>query len=391
MALKCGVIGLGAAGNKAAIALIESGVCTQTDVILLNRTLKDLPDRYTEIALEFEGNSKGCAKERKLAQSLMLANLKSQSLGIDEFAANKYDFILICASAEGGTGSGSSTILAKYINQVLHVPVHLTVFGGFHNDSRALKNTVDWFKETSTEYIVDSIRNSAFLEECNQNERKAEVAANMEFVEIVKILLGRQLVDSTNNIDDVDLLKLVTTPGYQVIAHGDIGKPKNIDEFNKAVKSIIDNTKGFATVPSSVRIGVVLNISDKIADNIEYSFKVIKDAYGEPFELFTHVQNVEAEGNYIQIIASGCKMPMEEIQEIYNDFMERKAKVDVSQDNFFDTNFETEADEFDMTRNRTNTAQINKDRDAFFGAPVTSKNSNSGSFNNTKKKVIDEM
>ena len=51
MALKCGVIGLGAAGNKAAIALIESGVCTQTDVILLNSTLKDVPNRYKEIAL----------------------------------------------------------------------------------------------------------------------------------------------------------------------------------------------------------------------------------------------------------------------------------------------------------------------------------------------------
>lgn len=390
MALKCGVIGLGAAGNKAAIALIESGVCTQTDVILLNSTLKDVPDQYKEIALEFEGDSKGCAKERKLAQSLMLSNLKSQSLGIDEFVANKYDFVLICASAEGGTGSGSSTILAKYINQVLHVPVHLTVFGGFHNDSRGLKNTVDWFKETSTEYIVDSVCNSAFLEESNQNERKAEVAANMEFVERVKILLGRRLIDSTNNIDDVDLLKLVTTPGYQIMVHGDLGKPKNIDDFNKTVKGLIDNAKGFATVPSAVRIGVVLNISDKVADNIDYSFKVIKDAYGEPFELFTHVQNVEAEGNYIQIIASGCKMPMEEIQEIYDDFMERKAKVDVSQDSFFDTKFETEADEFDMARGRTNMAQISKDRDAFFGTPAPAKPSNSGKFNHMKK-MIDEM
>ena len=374
MALKCGVIGLGAAGNKAAIALIESGVCTQTDVILLNSTLKDVPNRYKEIALEFDGNSKGCAKERKLAQSLMMDNLKSQSLGIDEFVANKYDFVLICASAEGGTGSGSSTILAKYINQ----------------DSRGLKNTVDWFKETSTEYVVDSICNSAFLEESNQNERKAEIAANMEFVERVKILLGSCLVDSTNNIDDVDLLKLVTTPGYQVIVHGDLGKPKNVDDFNKTVKGLIDSAKGFSTVPSAVRIGVVLNISDKVADNIDYSFKVIKDAYGEPFELFTHVQNIEAEGNFIQIIASGCKMPMEEIQEIYDDFMERKAKVDVSQDSFFDTKFETEADEFDMARGRTNAAQISKDRNAFFGNATSTNGSNSGSFNHTKK-MIEEM
>ena len=70
--------------------------------------------------------------------------------------------------------------------------------------------------------------------------------------------------------------------------------------------------------------------------------------------------------------------------------MERKAKVDVSQDSFFDTKFETEADEFDMARGRTNAAQINKDRDAFFGNTTSANGSNSGSFNHTKK-MIEEM
>ena len=70
--------------------------------------------------------------------------------------------------------------------------------------------------------------------------------------------------------------------------------------------------------------------------------------------------------------------------------MERKAKVDVSQDSFFDTKFETEADEFDMARGRTNMAQISKDRDAFFGTPEPAKPSNSGKFNHMKK-MIDEM
>ena len=385
--LKCGVIGIGAAGNHAAISLIEANVMNTSDVILLNSTLKDVPEQYKEIAIEFESNSKGCAKERKLAQSIMMDNLKEGVLGIDTLINSKpYDFILICASSEGGTGSGSSTLLAKYITQVLHKRVHLTVFTGFSNDSRGLKNTVDWFKETTTDYVVDSISNAAFLEANNDNERKAEIAANAEFVKRVNILLGRKLVDSDNNIDDVDLLKLVTTPGYQVMIHGDLGKFKNKEEFNKIVRKLIDENKGFGTTPSAVRLGVVLNISDKVEDAVDYSFKVIKDMYGEPFEVYNHVQGIEGEGNYIQIIASGCKMPIEEIQDIYDEFVSRKEKVDTSKDSFFDTAFDTAADDFDMAHGGISDAQIKKDRDAFFG----NSSSNAGTFKGVKK-MVEEM
>ena len=37
------VIGIGAAGNKAAIALVENGVMPRSSVMLLNSTLKDVP------------------------------------------------------------------------------------------------------------------------------------------------------------------------------------------------------------------------------------------------------------------------------------------------------------------------------------------------------------
>lgn len=386
--IKCGVIGVGAAGNHAAISLIEAGVIDLSDVILLNSTLKDVPERYKEIAIEFESNSKGCAKERHLAQQITMDNLKSNKLNIDQFVSGaNYTFILICTSAEGGTGSGSSIVLAKYINKVLHKPVHLTVFSGFYNDSRGLKNTIDWFKETDPNYTVDCVCNANFLKQCNNNERKAELAANNEFVERVNILLGKKLIDSDNNIDDVDLTKLVTTPGYQLMVHGDLGKIKNTDDFNTVVKKMIDESKGFGTEPSCIRMGVILNISDKVEDAIDYSFRVIKDAFGEPFEIFNHVQNIEAEGNTISIVVSGSKMPVDEIEDIYNEFQERKSKVDTAKDDFFSTEFDTSSDAFDMDRCGINQEQVNKDKAAFFGesAPKAS----SGSFSGTKK--LDEM
>ena len=44
--LKTKIIGVGAAGNKAAINLIEKGVIEKGNVLLLNSTKKDIPDEY---------------------------------------------------------------------------------------------------------------------------------------------------------------------------------------------------------------------------------------------------------------------------------------------------------------------------------------------------------
>ena len=380
--IKCGVIGVGAAGNHAAISLIEAGVANISDVILLNSTLKDVPEKYKEIAIEFDSDSKGCAKERHLAQRITMANLKSNKIGIDQFINEEYAFILICPSAEAGSGSGASITLAKYVSQALHKAVHLTVFAGFYTDSRGLKNTIDWFKETSPEWTVDCICNANFLEENFGNERKAELAANNEFVQRVQILTGMNLIDSDNNIDDVDLTKLVTTPGYQMIVHGDLGKIKNTDEFNKVVKKMIDESKGFGATPSCIRMGVILNISEKIGDSIDYSFGVLKACYGMPFEVFTHVQHNET-GNTIQIVASGSKMPIDEINDIYNDFQERNAKIDMAPDTFYNAQFDTASDRFDMDRGGINPEQVAKDKAAFFGEESPAENT--GSFSGTRK------
>lgn len=45
MSLKAKVLGVGAAGNKAAITLIEEHIVDPKQVVLLNTTLKDVPEK----------------------------------------------------------------------------------------------------------------------------------------------------------------------------------------------------------------------------------------------------------------------------------------------------------------------------------------------------------
>ena len=383
--LKAKVIGIGQAGNKAVIDLLTNGVVNTNEILLINSTLKDIPEQYRELAIKLSG-SEGCAKERDIAKQICKENLQNGELNIDALMEANDSKVIIVTSAEGGTGCGASSILARYFADVLGKTVHLVVLGGFANDARGLKNTIEWFKETQESYIVEGIRNDKFLSESNGNKLKAEKAANDELVERIKILLGKTIVESETNIDDTDLLKLTTTPGFMTIEHGDLGKPKNVEEFNKAVKSIIDSSKSYDVEATGVRLGVILNITEKIADNIDYQFGVIKNKYGEPYEMFTHIQHIEEMGNTISIIAAGLKMPTDEIQELYDTYVKRMNSVDKSKDSFFNMDFDTKSDDFDMGKGGLTAAEINKKKADFFGGSFTQKPvENKGAFTNTAK------
>jgi cell division GTPase FtsZ len=380
--LNAKVIGIGAAGNKAAIKLIEKGIMEQNNVLLLNSTLKDVPANFKDLAIEFKGATKGCAKERDRAAEMVMENLQNGDINLDGFLAPEDNMVIIVNSSEGGTGCGSSTVIAKYFKEVLGVNVHMFVFTGFEEDARGLKNTVEYFKELSPEYVVEAVSNKKFLDEFNGNKIKAEQFANEEFALRVSILLGKTIVESEQNIDAADLLKLTTTPGYMTIESGNLGKLKNVDDFNKVVTSIIDRTKSLDMEPNCTKFGVILNIHEKTRDNVDFLFKVIKEKLGYAFETFTHVQDVH-EDEYIQIIAAGMKMPTADIQAVYDEFVERMNKVDKSKDGFFGMNFDTNVTDFDMKNTRNSADEIKANKANFFNKKKTQ---NGGTFQNTSVK-----
>lgn len=362
------IIGTGAAGNKSVISLIENGIINRSNIMLLNSTLKDVPAGYKDIATEFSGASRGCGKERDLAKQITLKSLQDNTLNLDGFMDPQDKMVIIVTSSEGGTGCGSSTIIAKYFKEVLKVNVHMFVFTGFEEDGRGLKNTVEYFQDLDESYVVQAISNKKFLDEANGNKLKAEALANAEFVQRIKILLGLDLVDSEQNIDETDLTKLTTTPGFMMIEHGPLDKLKNVEAFNKLVLSLIDNSKSLDVEPTAKRLGVILNISEKNKDNIDYLFSVIKSRFGTPFETFTHIQK-EEEPEYISIIASGLKMPIDDVKGIYTRYQEEASKVNTSKDDFFNMALNTkETSMFDMGKKEQTQEQINNSKENFFSS-----------------------
>ena len=364
------VVGVGAAGNKAAIKLIEDGVVSENDVVLLNSTLKDVPQQYKDLATEIKG-SQGCAKERKRAQKIIVENLKTSNIALDTIAEQNDAFVIIVTSVEGGTGSGVSTVIAKYFSEVLERHVHMFAFTGFEDDLHGLKNTVDWFSELKPEYVVEAISNKAFLEEANGNKLKAQEMANQEFSNRVRILIGKTIGESEENIDDADLFKLDVTPGFMTIERKELNV-KNIDEFNKQITDMIDYSKSLTTEASAHRIGVILSINDRIRDNIDWTFQTIRNRYVGKIvdDFFTHVQPDIHGKNEIELIVAGMKMPIDEVRSVYQNFKESTENANTLKDDFFksmgEMNTEGSENLSDYSAGKMNPADLQSRRASFF-------------------------
>lgn len=334
--LKCKVIGVGAAGNKAVIEAVEKGVITTNDILLLNSTMKDIPSKYNNVAMLLSDDIEGCGKEREVGKEIGREWLEANRNKLGSLIGDS-DFTMVVTSSEGGTGCGASVEIAKVISEA-DIPVFMTIFTGFEEDARGLQNTLELFNDMSDSYTIQVISNKKFL--VNNNKLKAEKDANLEFANNLAILIGSPIRDSEQNIDDTDLSKIVDNPGYTVVEYKEVDNIKNVEQFNQIIKDMIDNSKSLDTTPTCTRMGVILNISDKSKAFIDYEFNQLKEYYGNPYELFTHVQYDESLPEFIAFIVSGLKMPKDEIQKILGKFNELSNNISDDNDSFFDNKLE---------------------------------------------------
>lgn len=352
--MKTLLVGIGAAGNKAVMEAVELGAVEEKDTIIINSTSKDFPKKYDGKKIVISPSDSGCGKERSIAKDYAISAIKAGKLNIDE--VNQYATVIVCTSVEGGTGSGSTPIIAKFFNQVYKKNVHVIAFTGFEEDVRGLMNTVEFFQEIDDKLIVQTIKNSAFITLAGGNKYRAEELANKEMCRRIRILTGQDLIASNQNIDDTDILKLSNTSGYMTIERIDIPKPLvDIADFRKYTRRMLmESTSIVSDVPSAARLGIVLNLDPVSQDAVDYLFGDIKSHYGVSFECFHHVQWDQTQGLYIAVIASGMRMPLNEIKAVYERYKESREKVNNSVDDFFrelqGLNISNDDRKFDMIR-----------------------------------------
>ncbi|MBP5597638.1 MAG: hypothetical protein J6Y02_19865 [Pseudobutyrivibrio sp.] len=333
--MKTKFFGLGAAGNKAAIKILEDGLCSKDELILVNSTKKDIPYDFDGKSTIFNTTGGGCGKERSVAKQYAIDAIKAGKFD-DAFQESDESYVFI-TSLEGGTGSGATPIIAKYCSEVLGKIVHIVAFAGFNDDARGLQNSVEFFQEIDFECDVQCIDLKSFMSAAGGNHLRAEELADEELVRRINVLLGKNIIASSQNIDAVDLMKLINTSGYKTIEHISFKDDLvDVNQFNQLCKKMIYASKSLkSNNPAQLRLGVILNIKPESEDAIDYDFKVIKDAFGFPYEKFLHKQYDGGE-QYIEFISSGMKLPIDEIKAIHQKYLEESARVNKTADEFFE-------------------------------------------------------
>ena len=354
----------GAAGNKTAILAIESGVIKREQAMLINSTIKDIPEKYRDIT-HIIGEVNGAGKESNLGALMMEQALNDGELGeiLPEFLEEDDEAVVIVYGAEGGTGCGSAPVLGQYIYENTGIAVHQYPLMGFHADARGLGNTVNLFKKFSEYYIVHTISNAKFLDEAKGNKILAEQMASKLFVEQLKTITGSVLREGSQNIDDTDHFKLINNPGYSLIERVEIGREiKTKEQLNDILIKAIQNTKSIDIEELACkRIGVVWNINEETKNIIDYSYSAIKDVVGEPYETYDHIQStLDGEEQYAIIIVAGLKLPVKELQDIYNKYQEVAKKVNRTQDTFYDKLGEMVIEEDDFNIKTTKSSFFKK-------------------------------
>ncbi len=319
------LFGVGAAGNKAAIAAIEENVISEANTKLVNTTVKDIPEKYKtgkDLVVQFSSMLGGCGKEPKKGDDAIMKAIRNNEINFSTMVSEDCREIVIVTSTEGGTGCGASPVIAKYF-ETMNLPVHVFAFIGFQDEGRGLTNTLRFFKNLSDNVILHTIMNDQFLDYTG-NYEKAEAAANAEFVRQLRILTGSKMIPSSQNIDDTDMYKVTTTSGYMDIKTVSMTGVKNLDTFNEAIIKAFDNGNCLEYDKSCKRLAVIVNASERVQESIDSRLQVIKRYNGEPFEVFRHIQNDGTE-EYIDIIAAGMNFPEKGIVDI------NKKRIDINQ------------------------------------------------------------
>ena len=370
------LIGIGAAGNKAAITAVENLIIDIRHTMLINSTLKDISTEYKNkdgaIVRQFAGATGGCGKERSKAYQLGKFNLQKDTLGLEDFLSigtpEQAELVIVVSSTEGGTGSGSAPLIANYIRSVYGISVHVFAIAGFEEDVRGMKNTVEFFKEIYPTLAVECIKNSKFLSSNGNSRIKAEKAANVDFCQKISVLMGLQIRDSEHNIDPTDLLNLVEEEGYCFIETCIFkDRIKNTDQFRTELFNTLSNSKNLDIDTYGIsKLGVIINIREDETDYIEYN-DILEEKFGVPHVKYEHVQyESKTMPSFISVIATGMKMPAEEIEKTYNNYLESTAQVNKSKDNFFDTIKDAEFDSDDASFNLKDKSKSVMDKNSFF-------------------------
>lgn len=258
------------------------------------------------------------------------------SAGIDALGGRP-DYILITTTADGGTGSGMSVILAKLLADNMELPVLVIgVYPTMQDDAQSQYNAMEWQTELVKVgipyFILDN--NIPFQQLIGNPEMKAEARmtevyrkVNEQAARIGALLTGTNFGVSTNGmIDRRNLLMLTMKIGGRMVATSDTTRPTAGQTLDDYIEAMLQ--KSCQPMPYGVSgIGVWVKGPKDMLAQMDTSLPKLQAKYGNAMLKFAHVE--EAPNSEIGIIMTGCDEAADRLAEMrhrYDDIMLNMAK-----------------------------------------------------------------
>lgn len=364
--IKIGFIGLGQCGsNIAEIAEIygyRTAIC--------NTSPEDLESIQLVKNKVLLGSNGGAGKDRKMAKKDAKDNYRL-IVDLIEDKFDEIDMIYFVFSAGGGTGSGMSPMMIDVVRRLVPNKQFgcVTVLPTKSESPVAQINAIECIKEIIRLEIPSFIVDNEKMLVKGNNKSKKDIydKINNYIIDSFNLILNTKRNPSKyGNLDQQDIIKLLSTPGATVITTTSIGRKEKNEEgfsFGKKIMSSWDKSF-FAPLEYDkkvTRMGFIYELSTEMTKLIDY--KEVEREIGTPLEIFEgfYEPNEENENIIISII-TGLSYPIKRIKELERIALAKKDSF-VEERDYSDTLDSLDTSWFADARNKKTYKTIQNDLD----------------------------
>lgn len=315
--ISTGIIGIGQCGGNIASLGKNQGFLT----CAVNTSKEDLNNANTDLKYLFT-NAKGSGKERNRSKKIFAENIEN----FNKYFADKFKNIMniiIISSAGGGTGGGSAPMCARFLKD--NYPEKniflITIIGSIMEDIKSQENMLNVLEEINkcdVNYLV-----------FDNNKTNSYEKVNNEVISACEFITRQYFIDnSRSNIDPVDMQKLYLENKRMVIVSGYFNK--NISNTTSYTDQIIDAIRKSTQIEPSgtpMSYGIFMSTSDDVYENIDLEFRDLVTEFGEPYEVYKHLQPSHKDAPEFVICMSGlsdCVDRYEKINKRITEFNQRQ-------------------------------------------------------------------
>ena len=288
-----GIIGLGACGSNIANLFETKNYTT----VYLNTSQEDLGSIRGTHKIHIPG-AEGAAKDRRRVLQLATESFPDIIQKIENIITQKY--VLVLFSSSGGTGSGLSTPILRYLSQIGKVCIPVVILPDEKIESaKACENAYNACAELMS---IQELGATFLLD--NSNEDKFVI--NQRFVNEFDAFLNLKNSSIYGNIDMAERKQILSCPGATVIGKVSKSKSTTSDIMHSLHNGI------YAKIESKIAYYLAISTSNKSLDISSLS----KEFVGV-YDVFSGI----SEATTIAIV-SGLQWPMKRIEKFKNKFEE---------------------------------------------------------------------